>query len=75
VDEIIDQTLKGSDRVAILQALEELVALQHADVVILGCTELSLFASQLTMNNKLIIDPLDLISRKILSRVFSNKME
>lgn len=71
VDEIIDQILKGGQEAAVFERLENLIQTQPADTVVLGCTELSLFSAQLSAPNKLIIDPLELVARKVLEKSFS----
>jgi len=70
VDEIIDQILKGLDKSVILEKLEKLVQAQAANTVILGCTELSLFSAQLSIPDKRLIDPLDVMAYKILEKSF-----
>lgn len=70
VDRIIDQILKRSNDSAILEKLERLIRMQNANTVILGCTELSMFSSQLCVQDKLIIDPLEILANKILEKSF-----
>lgn len=70
VGEIIDQILQGADRTAILKKLKALVLKQNAKKLILGCTELSLFSAQLSAMNKIIIDRLEIMTRKILKKSF-----
>lgn len=70
VDAIIDQILKGEERSSIIKKLEKLIQAQNSSTVILGCTELSLLSPQLSVPNKLIIDPLELIANKILEKSF-----
>ena len=41
--------------------------------MILGCTELSLFYPQLSVPNKLITDPLELMASKLLEKSFDKK--
>jgi aspartate racemase len=72
VDGIIDQVLKGVKRLVVLKKLEKLIQAQNVNTVILGCTELSLFSAQLSIPNKLIIDPLELMANKILEISFLN---
>ncbi len=72
IDRIIDQILKGIDRSVILEKLENLLQKQVANTVILGCTELSLFAAHLSLPNKVIIDPLEIMANKILQKSFLN---
>ena len=73
VDGIIDEILKGSERLAILKRLEKLIQAERANTVILGCTELSLFYPQLSVPNKLITDPLELMASKLLEKSFDKK--
>ncbi|MFI5343033.1 MAG: aspartate/glutamate racemase family protein [Chlamydiales bacterium] len=73
VDRIIDQILKGTDRQTILHELLTILQTQTASTIILGCTELSLFSKQLSLCNKLIIDPLEIVANKILEKSFSSK--
>lgn len=72
VDVIIDQILKGFDKSAILKKLISLIKAQSIKTIILGCTELSLFAANLSVPNKQIIDPLELMANKILQKSFLN---
>lgn len=72
VDGIIDEVLKGADKSVVLQKLKRLIQAQHANTVILGCTELSLFSSHLSLSNKLILDPLEMMANKILENSFFN---
>ncbi|CUI17414.1 Asp/Glu/Hydantoin racemase family protein [Candidatus Protochlamydia naegleriophila] len=71
VDQMIDQILKGEERQKIVEELKELLQSQDAKAIILGCTELSLFTAQLSLPNKLIIDPLEVVANKILEKSFS----
>jgi aspartate racemase len=73
VDEIIDQVLRGGERSAILRSLTRLIEAHPARAVILGCTELSLFASQLSVPGKIIIDPLELMANELLTRSFRSE--
>lgn len=70
VDALIDQVLKGAERSAACTELEKLIRTQKAQTVILGCTELSLFTAKLSVPNKRIIDPLELMANKILKKSF-----
>lgn len=70
VDEIIDQILQGIDRTTILEKLQKLLQAQTEKTVILGCTELSLFTTFLSLPDKLIIDPLEVVANKILEISF-----
>jgi aspartate racemase len=42
---------------------------------VLGCTELSLFAKELSVSSKKIIDPLDVLAEKLLEKSFENRSE
>lgn len=75
IDKIIDQILRGVDQSVILKKLEELLQVQTTNTIILGCTELSLFSPYLSVPNKQIIDPLEVVANKILKKVFLNNME
>ena len=70
VDDIINQILHGIDKKTVLDRLEKLLQAQTEKTVILGCTELSLFAASLALPNKLIIDPLEVVANKILEKSF-----
>lgn len=71
IDALIDQVLQGADRFMIIQKLQALIAKQNADTLVLGCTELSLFADQLSVAGKAIIDPLEIAAKKIVEKSFS----
>lgn len=71
VDEIIDLILKGDEKQMTLKRLERLIQAQSAKTVILGCTELSLFSNSLSVFNKVIIDPLEVMVDKILEKSFN----
>jgi len=70
VDEIIDQILKGGPSPSIKKRLKALINRQAANTVILGCTELSLFAAQLSLANKSIVDPLEILAGEVLKTSF-----
>ncbi|OJU81635.1 MAG: hypothetical protein BGO10_08520 [Chlamydia sp. 32-24] len=70
VDEMIDQILRGTDRAIILEKLQKLIETQKEKTIILGCTELSLFATSLSFPHKLIIDPLEIVAHKLLEKSF-----
>lgn len=70
VDSIIDQILLGIDKKIILKRLKKLIQDQVEHTVILGCTELSLFNTDLIISNKCIIDPLEVMANKILEKSF-----
>jgi aspartate racemase len=69
---VIEQILKGFSRKKVLQELKELIQEQEAAVVVLGCTELSLFSRQLSFLDKVIIDPLELAAKKVVEKSFIN---
>lgn len=71
VDQLIDHILKGEDRQTILEELKRLIQSQDTMTIILGCTELSLFTAQLSLPNKQIIDPLEIVANQILEKSFS----
>ena len=73
IDRIIEQILKGADQQAIIQELLRILQAQTASTLILGCTELSLFTKDLSLCNKLVIDPLEITTIKILEKSFSKK--
>jgi len=73
IDKIINQILRGVDSQIILEKLEKLLRAQVANTVILGCTELSLYAARLSLSNKCILDPLEIVANKILEKSFKKK--
>ncbi len=74
IDRLMDQILKGSEQQAIIQDLLKILRAETANTIILGCTELSLFTKQLSPLNKLIIDPLEIVAKKVLrKKFFKNK--
>jgi aspartate racemase len=70
-DKIIDQILKGAEKERITQELLEILQVQQAGTVVLGCTELSLFTKQLSPCNQTIIDPLEIVAKKLLEKSYS----
>lgn len=70
IDRMIDQILRGDETQIIAKRLSKLIKAQSATTVILGCTELSLLSRHLSSSNKLIIDPLEILTKKILERSF-----
>lgn len=70
VDLIIDEILQGVDKEIVIKKLEKLIRVQTENTVILGCTELSLFQANLSLSNKLIIDPLEVAANKLLEKSF-----
>lgn len=73
VDDIIDRILQGGDSRRIVSDLLELIERENASAVVLGCTELSLFAKELSMSRKQIIDPLEILAQKLLEKSFKNR--
>lgn len=73
VDEIIDRILLGAESHQIVRDLLTLIEQMTASTVILGCTELSLFAKELAVSNKKVIDPLEILAKKILEKSFKNR--
>lgn len=73
VDSIIDQILQGTDKKIVIERLEKLLQEQAERTVVLGCTELSLFTTDLSILNKSIIDPLEVVANKILEKSFLKK--
>lgn len=73
VDEIIDRILRGERPCAVVTDLLALIEQDAATTVILGCTELSLFAAELAVSSKRIIDPLEILAQKILEQSFKNR--
>lgn len=70
VDSIIDTILKGEDDTKISADLTALVEGEVQNTIILGCTELSIFASHLSQSDKKIMDPLAIAAKKILEKSF-----
>lgn len=70
IDKIIDQILKGADQQTVIKELIEILQDPTASTIILGCTELSIFTKHLSLPNKLIIDPLEIVAKKILEKSF-----
>ena len=69
VDSIIDQILQGIDKKIVLERIKKLLEAQAERTVVLGCTELSLFTAYLSLPNKVIIDPLEVVANKIIEKV------
>lgn len=70
VDGIIDRILKGESR-SIARDLLWVIEKGKAGTVILGCTELSLFSGELASSTKKVIDPLEMLAKKMLERSFN----
>jgi len=70
VDKIINRVLKGDPMEETSRDLLKIIQSQKEDTIILGCTELSLLADRLVIQNKKIIDPLTLASEQILKSSF-----
>lgn len=75
VDTIIDRILRSQDATIILQDLTKLVEAETASTIILGCTELSLFAKSLSKTGKTILDPLEVTAKRVLEKSFKLKNE
>lgn len=73
IDLIIDQILKGKDPKSSAKELVGIMKKLSANVIVLGCTELSLISKYFSQCNKLIIDPLEIMANKILEISFCNK--
>lgn len=73
VDKIIDRILQGAGSHQIVTDLLTLIEKGTASTVILGCTELSLFANELAVSNKKVIDPLEILAKKILEKSFKSR--
>jgi aspartate racemase len=69
-DRIITQILKGDEPDRVVQELRSLIQEQDADVILLGCTELSLYKDELLTCEKTIIDPLNLMARQLITKSF-----
>lgn len=67
VDQLINQILKGEE---VTRELQQLIASQQERVIVLGCTELSLYTRALGDLNKVIVDPLEITAKKILEQSF-----
>lgn len=72
IDTIIDRVLRGSDEEIIVQDLLDVLQNHTSKTIILGCTELSLFAPRLQNLNKTIIDPLEVAANELLRISFNN---
>lgn len=73
VDEIIDRILQGAEPRQIVTNLLALIEQSTVSTVVLGCTELSLFAKELAVSSKKVIDPLEILAKKILEKSFKNR--
>jgi aspartate racemase len=69
VDEIILRILKGNTSDP--TDLTSLINTVEAETIVLGCTELSLFAPQCAQGGKKIIDPLDMLAKELIKKSFS----
>jgi aspartate racemase len=70
IDALIEEILKGAEETAIAQQLLKILQAQPETTMILGCTELSLLTDQLSSCIKRIIDPLEIVAKKILEKSF-----
>lgn len=75
VDAIIDRILQGAESLSIVKDLLKVVEEVKASTIILGCTELSLFMKELSMSTKRIIDPLEIMARKLLEKSFISRIK
>jgi aspartate racemase len=75
IDEIIQEILKGCEKEVIIERLLRVIEQEKAKTIILGCTELSLFFKYLKIANKKIIDPLEILAKKILEKSFGGSYE
>lgn len=71
IDFLIDEILKGGNENQIIACLNTIIEQQKNDVVILGCTELSIYADKLLSKNKVILDPLRLLATNIVNVAFT----
>lgn len=69
INKIIDRILLGADHQSILKELLPILEFQKAHTIILGCTELSQLRN-ISLKNKIIIDPIEIIAKKLLARSF-----
>jgi len=70
IDNLIEQILRWGKQEVIIQKLQKILDEQTESTVILGCTELSLYSKDLPPCDKVIIDPLEIIAKKILETSF-----
>ncbi len=68
IDLLIDLILAGAEMDVIVPRLLEIIEREESSTIILGCTELSLFAKSLDVSNKRIIDTLQIVAKKIISK-------
>lgn len=77
VDKIIARILKNQDANAVVCDLVKLIEAESPSTIILGCTELSLYAKELSaglsVSGKSILDPLELAAKKVLEKSFQLK--
>jgi len=70
VDQLIDRILGGADIQLIANELSIILESLNATTIILGCTELSLIRN-LCSENKLILDPLEIVANKLVEISFT----
>lgn len=70
VDHLIDQILKEGELPSFREELASIIRAQTENTIVLGCSELSLFADALSLHNQVIIDPLDIAAEKLLIKSF-----
>jgi aspartate racemase len=73
VDAIIDRILQGAESLSIVKDLMKVIEGVTASTIVLGCTELSLFMKELSVSTKRIVDPLEIMARKLLEKSFTNR--
>lgn len=76
VDRLIMRILQNQDAKNILCDLVELIEAETATTLILGCTELSLYAQELSAilsSTKTLLDPLEVTAKKVLEKSFQFK--
>lgn len=71
VDRVIDRILKGDEKFAISKELVQIIGAVEESTIVLGCTELSLFADELSILEKRVIDPLEFLAQRITKESFS----
>lgn len=69
IDQLINQILKGDREKAVVR-LSQIIETQSEQTIVLGCTELSLFSRDLSIANKLILDPMEIAASKVLEEAF-----
>lgn len=70
LDNIIMRILQGAEPATIVEDLFKIIEQEEASCIVLGCTELSIYARILEFSGKKIIDPLDFLAKKLLEKSF-----